>query len=83
MTIYLKNKHTLQIKEFYFKCCIGKKGITRYKREGDLKSPRGIFEIEHLYYRKDRLSKPQTSLKLYGFYNVFLENSPFEVNISF
>ena len=63
MTIYLKNKHTLQIKEFYFKCCIGKRGITRYKREGDLKSPKGIFKIEHLYYRKDRLSKPQTSLK--------------------
>ena len=63
MIIFLKNKHTLQIDEFYFKCCIGKNGFTRFKKEGDLKTPKGIFKIEHLYYRKDRLKKPHTLLK--------------------
>ena len=63
MTIFIKNKHTLQIEEFKFKCCIGKKGSTRNKREGDRKTPIGIFKIENLYYRKDRMNKPETSLK--------------------
>ena len=62
MTILVKNKHTLQIDEFKFRCCIGKKGSTRKKKEGDKKTPKGIFEIEHLYFRKDRKKKPSTSL---------------------
>ena len=63
MTILVKNKHTLQIDEFKFICCIGKKGSTTSKKEGDKKSPKGIFEIGDLYYRKDRIKKPLTLLK--------------------
>jgi len=63
MIIYLKNKQTLQIDDFNFKCCIGKKGLTFKKKEGDQKTPKGIFEIENLYYRKKRIKKPKTSLK--------------------
>jgi L,D-peptidoglycan transpeptidase YkuD (ErfK/YbiS/YcfS/YnhG family) len=63
MTIFLKNKHTLQIDNFYFKCSIGKNGATKRKREGDKKTPKGIFKIQHLYFRKDKLKKPITSLK--------------------
>ena len=60
MTISIKNKHTLQIDEFKFRCCIGKKGSTINKKEGDKKTPKGIFEIENLYFRKDRKDKPYT-----------------------
>tara|TARA_Y100000389_G_scaffold199522_1_gene238054 strand:+ start:551 stop:1045 length:495 start_codon:yes stop_codon:yes gene_type:complete len=63
MIIFLKNKHTLQVDDFYFKCCIGKNGISKRKIEGDRKTPQGIFKIEHLYFRKDRMKKPKTSLK--------------------
>ena len=63
MTIFVKNKHTLQIDDFEFKCCIGKKGTTYNKKEGDKKTPKGIFEIENVYFRKDRIKKPLTSLK--------------------
>ena len=63
MTIFLKNKHTLQIDDFYFKCCIGKNGNTLFKREGDNKTPKGVFKIQHLYYRNDRLNRPETPLK--------------------
>ena len=63
MTIFVKNKHTLQIDEFKFKCSIGKKGLTINKKEGDKKTPRGLFKIEHLYFRKDRIKKPLTSIK--------------------
>ena len=63
MTILVKNKHTLQIDDFKFRCCVGKKGSTKNKKEGDKKTPKGTFEIENLYYRKDRKQKPFTLLK--------------------
>ena len=63
MTIFVKNKHTLQIDEFKFRCCIGKKGSSINKKEGDKKTPIGKFKIENLYFRKDRKEKPSTSLK--------------------
>ena len=63
MTILVKNKHTLQLDEFKFKCCIGKKGTSRNKKEGDKKTPKGTFSIENLYFRKDRKEKPETLLK--------------------
>ena len=63
MTIFVKNKHTLQIEEFKFRCCIGEKGSTKNKKEGDKKTPIGVFEIENLYFRKDRKNKPSTLLK--------------------
>ena len=63
MIIFIKNKHTLEVDEFKFKCCIGKSGFTKNKKEGDNKTPRGIFKIQNLYFRKDRKKKPLTSLK--------------------
>jgi len=63
MTIFVKNKHTLKIDEFEFRCCIGKKGLSKNKKEGDKKTPKGTFEIENLYFRKDRKKKPLTALK--------------------
>ena len=63
MTILVKNKHTLQLDEFKFRCCIGKNGSTNNKIEGDKKTPKGIFKIEKLYFREDRIKKPLTLLK--------------------
>ena len=63
MTILVKNKHTLQLNEFKFKCCIGINGSTNNKTEGDKKTPKGIFKIEKLYFREDRIKKPLTLLK--------------------
>ena len=63
MTILIKNKQTLIFDEFRFKCSIGKNGSSLNKKEGDKKTPKGKFEIENLYYRKDRINKPETSLK--------------------
>ena len=63
MIILLKNKYTIKIDDFIFKCCVGKNGISKFKKEGDLKTPKGTFQIENLYYRKDREKKPKTKLK--------------------
>ena len=62
MIIFIKNKHTLQIDEFNFRCSVGKYGITTKKKEGDKKTPSGLFKIENLYYRKDRIDLPETDL---------------------
>ena len=63
MTILVKNKYTLQVDEFIFRGSIGKNGSTVKKKEGDKKTPKGTYEIQHLYFRKDRKKKPATLLK--------------------
>ena len=63
MPIILKNKETLQYKNFYFKCVIGKKGLALNKKEGDKKTPKGLFGIDKLYFRKDRIKKVKTKIK--------------------
>ena len=64
MIILSKNKQTLQIDEFKFKCSIGKNGTSSKKKEGDKKTPKGLFKLGNLYYRSDRLTKPNTKLKV-------------------
>jgi len=63
MTIIVKNKDTLIFENFEFKCSVGKLGLTENKSEGDKKTPKGIYSIGNLYYRKDRNPKPYTKLK--------------------
>jgi len=63
MLIKLKNKDTLLIDNFKFKCCVGKKGTTTNKKEGDNCTPKGKFKIGTIYYRADRVTKPITKIK--------------------
>tara|TARA_B100001250_G_C19764390_1_gene774003 strand:+ start:449 stop:946 length:498 start_codon:yes stop_codon:yes gene_type:complete len=62
MRIILKNKETLLYDDFRFKCSIGKKGSGNNKKEGDNKTPKGIFKIGSIYYRADRVKKPKSNL---------------------
>ena len=64
MLIHLKNKDKLIAGDFKFKCCIGISGVKKYKIEGDNSTPKGTFTIGTLYYRKDRVTKPITNLKI-------------------
>ena len=64
MIIYLKNKHTIQVDDFSFKCCIGKNGLSKFKIEGDKKTPTGTFELEKLYFRQDRIRKFKSNFKI-------------------
>ena len=63
MIIKLKNKDTLICDDFEFKCSIGKNGLKRNKIEGDKCTPIGTFSLGPVYYRGDRLTKPDTELK--------------------
>ena len=55
MIIHLKNKDTLIVDEFHLKCCIGKNGLNSMKKEGDCTTPKGLFNLNKLYFRKDRV----------------------------
>ena len=62
MLIKLKNKEKLIFDEFEFKCAIGKNGLKKNKIEGDKSTPKGIFSLGKLYYRSDRVPRPETNL---------------------
>ena len=64
MIIKLKNKDKLLYDEFVFKCSIGKKGLKKIKIEGDGSTPVGLFSLGIVYYRPDRIDKPNTKLKI-------------------
>ena len=53
MNIIIK-KRFLLYKGYKLKCAIGKSGIINSKKEGDLATPKGTFELGTFYYRKDR-----------------------------
>ena len=48
MNIYIKKK-ILIYKGYKLKCSLGKFGTTSSKKEGDLATPKGIFDIGALY----------------------------------
>mgnify|MGYP003688308793 FL=1 len=58
MIIHVKNKNTLIIDDFKLKCCIGKNGLNSNKIEGDYSTPKGIFNLKKLYFRKDQVGIP-------------------------
>ena len=63
MIIHVPNKNTLIIDDFVFKCCIGKKGFNSNKIEGDNSTPKGLFKLKKLYYRKDRIKSFKCRIK--------------------
>ena len=62
MNIIIK-KHLLLCKSYKLKCSIGKSGIKKFKKEGDLATPKGLFKLGMLYYRKDRNKRLESKLK--------------------
>ena len=62
MHIKLKNKK-LHFSNYKIKCAIGKRGISRKKREGDGCTPKGAFKFKYLLYRKDKIFKIRSHLK--------------------
>ena len=63
MIIHVKNKSTLIIDDFKLKCCIGKNGLNINKKEGDYSTPRGLFYLKKLYFRKDRVGIPKCKIE--------------------
>ena len=62
MNIRLKGKYLYYL-NFKIKCAIGKNGVTKNKHEGDLKTPKGIFKLKKVFYRRDRIKFLKSSIK--------------------
>ena len=57
------NKHFLLYKGYKLKCSFGKLGLSRNKKEGDFTTPKGLFKLGLLYYRKDRVKLTKCLIK--------------------
>ena len=57
------NKNHFLYKGYKLRCSIGKSGIKKVKKEGDLATPKGTFGFGLLYYRKDRIKLPKCKIK--------------------
>ncbi len=64
MIILVKNKHTLQIDEFKFRCCIGKKGSTIDKStlDEESKNIQGGLSGKPLYDKSNKVLKEVSDL---------------------
>ena len=62
MYIILKNNF-LNFQNYKLRCSIGKSGISSNKKEGDFKTPKGIFKFKYVLYRKDRITNFYSKLK--------------------
>jgi len=62
MIIHVPNKNSLIIDDFILKCCAGKKGLNSNKKEGDYSTPKGLFYLRKLYFRKDRVGIPKCKI---------------------
>ena len=62
MHILIKNKY-LTYGNYKVKFAVGKRGINRKKREGDLSTPKGTFQVKKVYYRHDKVKNLKTIFK--------------------
>jgi len=62
--IIVKKTGYIEYKNFEFKCALGKNGIKKKIKEGDNITPKGTFKIKTIYYRKDKVKKILTSIKI-------------------
>ena len=62
--IIINKSGYLKYQDLKFKCALGKHGINKKKKEGDKITPKGIYKIVNIYYRKDRIKKISSKLKL-------------------
>ena len=62
MIIHVLNKNTPIIDDFKMRCCVGKNGLNSQKEEGDFSTPKGLFNLKKLYFRKDRVGIPKCAI---------------------
>ena len=61
--IIVKNSGYLKYKNLKFRCALGIAGIKKKNKEGDNITPRGIFKVNKVYYRSDKIKSIKTSIK--------------------
>lgn len=58
----LRSQGWLRADTMWLPVALGRSGIKANKREGDGGTPRGTFRLKRLWWRKDRLPRPLTTL---------------------
>ena len=58
--IIINKSGYLKYKNLKFRCALGKSGVKKKTREGDNVTPKGIYKILKVFYRKDRVKKIKT-----------------------
>ena len=58
--IIINKSGYLKYKNLKFRCALGKSGVKKKTREGDNVTPKGIYKILKVFYRKDRIKKIKT-----------------------
>jgi L,D-peptidoglycan transpeptidase YkuD (ErfK/YbiS/YcfS/YnhG family) len=61
--IIVKKSGYLKYKNLKFRCALGKAGIKQKEKEGDNITPRGIFKINGIYYRPDKIKNIKSAVK--------------------
>ena len=61
--IIINKSGYLKYKNFKFHCSLGKAGIKKKTKEGDQVTPKGIFKVIKIYYRKDKIKKIISPIK--------------------
>jgi hypothetical protein len=62
--IIINKSGVLKYKVLKFRCALGKAGVGNKKSEGDNITPKGNYKIVRIYYRKDRVKKISSKIKL-------------------
>jgi len=68
--IYVNSNNNKNIAYLIFerkkiRCLIGKNGIGKKNREGDLKTPKGMYKISRIYYRKDKFLNLKSGIPIF------------------
>lgn len=62
MNLVVRHDGTAEWRGARLRCAIGRSGIRCDKREGDGATPAGVFALNRVLYRPDRLARPRTIL---------------------
>ena len=62
--IFINKSGFLKYKQIQFRCALGKAGVGKKFQEGDGLTPIGTYKIVKVYYRKDKIKKLTSNLKL-------------------
>jgi L,D-peptidoglycan transpeptidase YkuD (ErfK/YbiS/YcfS/YnhG family) len=62
--IIINKSGYLKFNKKKYKCALGKKGVGKKRAEGDNITPKGNYKIIDIYYRKDRIKKITSKIKL-------------------
>ena len=80
MLILKRNYFLLHDKKKY-RCSVGRNGIRRGKKEGDMCTPTGTFGLGPIYIRKDKITKLKTKIQTFPiFKNMYWEDDPTSKN---